>query len=138
MTQDNVARFIGAALAAAAVSTWVLTDYEQCGGNGLRGWVQLLLPVLTPIVYSLPRPSLDAYFRNGFAAVLGIATVAAFYGSVADPPSSCELLYAGADGYFIFWGIYSAVILALGAIPFGLLLFSARRLQLPGQQASTD
>jgi hypothetical protein len=126
MGETSIARFLGAGLAAAAITTAMLTDWHQCGGNGLRGWVVFLTPVIVAVVYSFQTSSLAAYFLNGIAAVFGLAAVAGFYGSVVESPSACELLYGNAQGYFIFWGIQAFLVLALGSVPFGVLLLLSR------------
>ena len=126
MSQTVVARFLGAGLAAAAITTVILTDWQQCGSIAGRGWVLTLTPAVVAAIYTLPRPEFAAYFRNGLAAVLGIAIVAGNYGSVVQSPSSCELIYAGADGYFVFWGFWALILLVLGAVPFGALVLGHR------------
>jgi hypothetical protein len=137
MTLERFLRPLGALLAGALVTTLILTDYDQCGsGNGVKGWLLIVQPTSLALVFSLPRPGLGAYFKHGLAAVLGIAIAAGIYGSSAEPPRNCELLYGGSDGYFVFWGVWNFVVLAVGAVPVILVLLAIKDLPLLARRLS--
>jgi hypothetical protein len=126
MTAPGLLRLLGAGIAGLLLTTHLLAGREPCGNNGLRDWLLICQPVMLAQTLSLPRPNLGSYFKHGSAAVLGIAVAAGIYGSGVEPPRSCELLYGGADGYFIFWGVSNYVLLVVGAIPVLLVLLAIK------------